>query len=123
MKAGFLLIAILIVVLFLIVSGAAAAIIVISIVRKKRNDRTAQTTVEATVLEKYTTVQRHPVAGDVTGAHGYTTFTSFCVTFLTADNTQLTLDTGETAYNTLAESDRGQLTYQGTQFVGFVRTV
>ncbi len=114
---------ILFVVLFVIVSGGIAAIIVTGIVRKKRNDRAAQTTVDASVLEKHTTVQRHPVAGDTTGAHGYTRFTSRHVTFLTADDAQQTFDVDETVYDALTEGDRGQLTYQGTRFVGFVRSV
>ena len=123
MSRVFLLGVILFAVLFLIVSGGIAAIIVTGIVRKKRNDHAAQTTVDASVLEKHTTVQRHPVAGDTTGAHGYTRFTSRHVTFLTADRAQRTFDVDETVYDALTEGDRGQRTYQGTRFVGFVRSV
>ncbi len=123
MKASFLLIVLLFVILFLAVSGSIVAIIVTSIVRKKRNDRADITTVDASVLEKHTTVQRHPVAGDVTGAHGYTRFTSFHVTFQTAGNAQMTFDIEQTAYDALAEGDRGQLTYQGTRYVSFVHSV
>ena len=123
MSRVFLLGVILFAVLFLIVSGGIAAIIVTGIVRKKRNDRAAQTTVDASVLEKHTTVQRHPVAGDTTGAHGYTRFTSRHVTFLTTDRAQRTFDVDETVYDALTEGDRGRLTYQGSRFVGFVRSV
>ena len=123
MSRVFLLGVILFAVLFLIVSGGIAAIIVTGIVRKKRNDRAAQTTVDASVLEKNTTVQRHPVAGDTTGAHGYTRFTSRHVTFLTADDAQRTFEVDETVYDALTEGDRGRLTYQGSRFVGFVRSV
>ena len=123
MSRVFLLGVILFAVLFLIASGGIAAIIVTGVVRKKRNDRAAQTTVDASVLEKHTTVQRHPVAGDTTGAHGYTRFTSRHVTFLTADRAQRTFEVDETVDDALTEGDIGRLTYQGTRFVGFVRSV
>ena len=106
-----------------IVSCAAAAVIALCVVRKQKNDRTPQKTVDASVLEKHTSVQRHPIAGDVSGAHGYTTFTSYHVTFLLAGDEQITLYVDDEAYASLSEGDRGQLTYQGTRFIRFLPAV
>ena len=117
------LIAILFVFAFLIVSGGIAAIIVTTVVRKRRNDRAPQITVDASVLEKHTSTQRHPIAGDASGGHGYMDFTVCHVTFRTADGEQKTFEVDKTVYEQLKEGDRGQLSCQGTQFLGFVRSV
>ena len=98
----------------------AAVIIAVCVVRKRKNDRAPQTTVEASVLEKRTSVQRHPIAGDTSGAHGYTTFTSCHVTFLLAGGERITLYVDGETYASLSEGDRGRLTVQGTRFIGFL---
>ena len=99
---------------------AAAVIIAVCVVRSRKNGRAPQVTVDASVSEKHTSVQRHPVAGDASGAHGYTTFTSCHVTFLLADGRQITLYADDTIYASLSEGDRGQLTYQGSQVIRFL---
>ena len=116
------LIAVLIVFAFLIVSGGIVAIIVTTVVRKRRNDRAPQITVDATVLEKHTSTQRHPIAGDASGGHGYTTFTLHHATFFFANGEQATFDVDEAIYDFLSEGDRGKLTYQGTRLIAFVRS-
>lgn len=103
----------------LIVSGGIASFIAVSIVRRRRNSRSALCTVDAAVLSKQTATQRHPIAGDPTGAHGYTTFTSYRAVFSAADGAQHTLEMNAEAYLALSEGDRGRLTYQGTQLIAF----
>lgn len=119
MSVGFGVISVLILVLFLLVSGGVAAIIVTSVLRRRRNNRSQLTTVEATVLSKYASTQQHPIGGDTSGGHGYTTFAVYQVTFMTAANEQLMLTVSDTVYATLTEGVRGQLTVQGTQFYSF----
>ncbi len=120
MSLSFGIIAWLLIFLFvLIVSGGVAAIIVVSIVRRRRNSRSARCTIDAVVLSKQTATQRHPIAGDPTGAHGYTTFTSYRAVFSTADGAQHTLEMNEEAYSALSDGDRGKLTYRGTQLIAF----
>ena len=121
MKASFLLFGILFIAVFLIVSGGIAAIVVTSIARKRKNDRSPVVTVDAAVLSRHTSTQRHPIAGDASGAHGYTTFTSYHVTFLIDGSEQIVLDVDEETYASLIEGAHGRLTHQGTRYLGFVR--
>jgi hypothetical protein len=99
---------------------AAVVLVVFFVVRKQKDDRAPQKTAEATVLEKHTSVQRHPVAGDASGGHGYTTFTSYHVSFLLAGGEQITLYVDGETYASLSEGDRGRLTVQGTRLIGFL---
>lgn len=119
MSSNFLLTEILIAIVLLAVIGGIVAIIVTSIVRKRRNDLAPQKAANASVLAKHTSTQQHPIAGDASGAHGYTTFTIYHVTFLTDDNAQLEFAVDGTVYDRLTEGVRGRLTYQGTRFLGF----
>ncbi len=120
MRSQVLFLWILIVLAVFAVFCAAAAVIAVCIVRKQKNSRAPQKTVEASVLEKHASVQRHPIAGDTSGAHGYTTFTSCHVVFLLASGERITLYVDDEAYASLSEGDRGQLTYRGTQYISFL---
>ena len=103
------------------VIGGIVAIIAVGVVRKKKNDRAQKTVTGATVLSKQVTTQRHPVAGDTSGAHGTTTFHTYQAVFLTADHVQRTFIVDDSTYEQLTEGEHGRLTYQGTRFLGFER--
>lgn len=119
MRSSVLVIIVLFIVLLLLALGGVAAIIVTSVVRKRRNDNAPQKTENAAVAAKRTSVQSHPIAGDASGAHGYTRFDIHHVAFLTEDGTQTEFVVDEQVYERLTEGDRGRLTYQGTRFISF----
>ena len=86
---------------------------------------TARLTVEATVVSKRqnTSVHHHNNAGDATGAHGIhtTTSTTYYATFQVASGDRMELHVGGREYGMLAEGDFGELTFQGTRYLGFAR--
>ena len=91
-----------------------------------RNNHAARLTVPATVVTKRTAVRRHrhAVAGDATGAHGYThsSSTFYYVTFQVESGDRMEFSVRGTDYGLLAEGDDGRLTFQGTRFLSFERT-
>ncbi len=101
------------------VAAGVAAIILFVVIRKKKDDRAKPVTLEVTVLSKGISTQRHPVAGDATGAHGYTTLTVYHAVFLKSDGVQLPLEIDREAYETLVEGERGRLTVRGSRYIGF----
>ena len=109
----------------IIVVGGIVAIVVKMILQKRRNDRSPIVTKHAEVASKRTdrTSQQQPVAGDVTGAHGFhhMSFTTYYVRFRTEDGAYAELPVEGSVYEQLNEGDRGTLTYQGTRFLGFSR--
>lgn len=92
-----------------------------------KNNRSPRLTVDAEVVSKRRDVSRHnhADAGDATGAHGYTSTssTSYYVTFQfeSGDRLELKMSGGE--YGMLVEGDKGKLTFQGTRYLGFERTL
>ena len=63
------------------------------------------------------------MVGNSTGIHGYHTYTSYYVTFQFDSGDRLEFSVEGTEYGMLAEGDRGKLTFQGTRYLGFERTV
>lgn len=90
-----------------------------------KNNRSPRLTVEATVVAKRqdTDIHHHHNAGDVTGAHGMhtSTTTSYYVTFQVASGDRMELHMGGYDYGLLAEGDFGDLSFQGTRYLGFER--
>ena len=115
--------------LFFLIFAVAVCFIGYQLVRGilqwHRNNQSPRLTETATVVTKRSSVSSHqtPMAGDVTGAHGYstTTSTSYYVTFETANGARMELHVPEKIFGYLAEGDRGQLSYQGTRFLDFER--
>ena len=95
---------------------------VVSIVRQwVQNNNSPRLTVEALVVSKRTHTSQQPMAGDPTGAHGFHTTTECIVTFQVESGDQLKFSVSGGEYRTLAEGDRGRLTFQGTRYLGFER--
>ena len=113
--------------IFIVVSVIAAAVFVTvittALVRWNKNNRSPVLSVNAHVAGKRSEVthQRHPIAGDVSGGHGYHTFTSkrYFITFRTDGGSSVELEVDDAAYETLTEGTVGRLTYQGTRYLGF----
>ena len=107
------------------VSGGVIAIVFSIIAKKRRNDRSPRLSTEAVVLSKRTDEahQHQPIAGDVTGAHGFQTvsFTTYFILFQTADGGQTEFQVDDSLFDQINEGDHGRLEYQGTRLLAFVK--
>lgn len=122
-------------IIFLLLFGAVFLLVVtvfivilVKILKQRRvNNNSPRLTVEATVVSRRRDVSHHdsPNAGDITGAHGYTTTssTTYYATFQVESGDRLELAIPSSQYGYLAEGDRGRLTFQGTRFLSFERTL
>ncbi|MBE7004932.1 MAG: DUF2500 domain-containing protein [Ruminococcaceae bacterium] len=90
-----------------------------------KNNNSPRLVVDAEVVTKREDVSHSsmPVAGDATGAHGFhsTSSTTYYVTFEVRGGDRLEFCVSGSEYGQLAEGDRGELTFQGTRYVGFAR--
>lgn len=113
-------------VMFALVIGIFIAAVVRLFLRWHKNNNSPRLTVEAVVVSRRQEVTHHNTAnaGDITGAHGYSTssFTSYYATFQVESGDRLELNIPSGQYGYLAEGDRGRLTFQGTRFLSFERT-
>lgn len=117
---------ILFIVVFLLVLGVIAAIVTRSIGERRKNNNSPRLVVDAEVVTKRKDVSHSsvPVAGDATGAHGFhsTSSTTYYATFEVRGGDRLELSVGGSEYGQLVEGDRGELTFQGTRYIGFSRS-
>ena len=114
-------------IIFQLVFVCVCAVILFLIVKNistwNKNNHSPRLTVPATVVTKRTQVtqQQHANAGDPTGAHGFstTTSTSYYVTFQVESGDRMELRVSKSEYGLLAEGDQGNLSFQGTRYLGF----
>lgn len=103
-----------------------ATVLIRGVGQWRTNNRSPRLSVAATVVAKRQAVSHHTHhnAGDVTGAHGmYTTAdTSYYVTFQVKSGDRMELLVRGTEYGLLAEGDTGELTFQGSRYLGFERS-
>lgn len=113
-------------IVFLLVTGTFVVILVKSIGQWNKNNHSPRLTVPATIVAKRTNVShhRHANTGDATGAHGYhsSTSTSYYVTFQVESGDRMEFHIPGHEYGLLIEGDRGNLSFQGTRYLGFERT-
>ena len=116
-------------VMFVLMFGVILVLFIVTAVRGistwSKNNHSPRLTVEATVVSKRqnTSVHHHNNAGDATGAHGIhtTTSTTYYATFQVASGDRMELRVDGREYGQLAEGDFGELTFQGTRYLGFER--
>uniref|UniRef100_UPI0040564C1C DUF2500 domain-containing protein n=1 Tax=Acetatifactor sp. TaxID=1872090 RepID=UPI0040564C1C len=114
-------------IVFILIIGMFIVTIVRGIGQWNKNNNSPRLTVDAMVVAKRQDVSHHhhANAGDTTGAHGYHTSTStrYYVTFQveSGDRMELAVNGGE--YGMLVEGDRGKLSFQGTRYLGFHRSL
>ena len=117
---------ILFIVVFLLVLGVIAATVIRSVGEWHKNNNSPRIVVDAEVVTKREDVSHSsmPVAGDATGAHGFhsTSSTTYYVTFEVRGGDRLEFSVDGSDYGQLVEGDRGELTFQGTRYIGFVRS-
>lgn len=90
-----------------------------------QNNHSPRLIVPAAVVAKRTAVSHSSTAnaGDMTGAHGYSTSTStsYYVTFQVESGDRMEFVVNGSDYGMLAEGDIGKLSFQGTRYLGFER--
>ena len=110
-------------VMFILIFGIFLINIVKGIGEWNHNNHSPKLTVNAKVVSKRTNIShhRHGNAGDVTGAHGYTTTTSttYYVTFQVESGDRMEFHVSGSEYGMLAEGDLGKLSFQGSRYLGF----
>ena len=108
-------------IVFVLVIGTFIVIAVKGIGQWNKNNQSPRLTVPATVVAKRTNVSHHRHGG-VNDHHHHHTSTSYYVTFQVESGDRMELHVAGTEYGLLIEGDRGNLTFQGTRYLGFDRT-
>ena len=110
--------------MFFIVFALVIGVFVVTAVRGigewNKNNHSPRLTVEATVVAKRTNVSRHHHTGTNHMSHTSTS-TTYYATFQFASGDRMELHVSGTEYGMLVEGDRGDLSFQGTRYLGFVR--
>lgn len=110
-------------VVFILVIGIFIVTIVKGIGEWNRNNQSPRLTVNASVVAKRMDIShhQHPNAGDASGGHGFhtATSTSYFVTFQVDSGDRMEFHVSGSEYGMLAEGDRGNLSFQGTRYLGF----
>lgn len=118
---GFGLFGIMFTIVFLLVTGTFVVILVKGIGEWNKNNHSPRLTVPATIIAKRTNVTRHRHGG-VNEIHHHHTSTSYYVTFQVESGDRMEFLISGQEYGLLIEGDRGNLSFQGTRYLGFDRT-
>jgi len=105
---------------FVIVIGTFIVTAVKGIGQWNKNNNSPRLTVPALVVAKRTNVSRHRHGG-ANGHHHYHTSTTYYVTFQVESGDRMELHVDGSEYGMLIEGDQGNLTFQGTRYLGFER--
>ena len=107
-------------IVFVLVIGVFVVTIVRGIGQWNKNNKSLRLTVPATIVAKRTHVSRHRHGG-ANGHHHHHTSTSYYITFQVDSGDCIELHVSGNEYGVLIEGDRGELTFQGTRYLGFER--
>ena len=105
-------------VMFLLVFGLILFVVISGLRQWNKNNHSPRLTVPATVVSKRTNVSHHHHGTDHIGH----TSTSYYVTFQVDSGDRMELHMAGHQFGLLVEGDRGNLTFQGTRYLGFERT-
>ena len=117
---GFSIMGIFVSLIFVVVFGLFIVIAIKGISQWNKNNHSPRLTVPATVVAKRTNVSHHHNHNG-TGMHHTTHSTTYYVTFQVESGDRMELLVAGHEYGMLAEGDRGNLTFQGTRYLGFQR--
>lgn len=117
---GFGLFGILFSISFLLIIGVFVVILVKGIAQWDKNNKSPRLTVPATVVSKRTNVSHSHGAG-ANNMHHHHTSTTYYVTFQVDSGDRMELHVAGHEYGFLVEGDRGNLSFQGTRYLGFER--
>ena len=110
-------------VVFLFIIGMMIATLVRVAKEKRKNDASPRLSVPATVTSKRTNVSHHHHHGSNDHMDYTTTDTTYYATFQVESGDRMELYIPRNEYGLLAEGDRGKLTFQGTRYLGFERSI
>ena len=102
--------------MFLLVFGMILFTLISNLLTWNKNNHSPRLTVRATVAAKRMDVSHHHT--DNTMAR---TFTTYYVTFQVESGDRMELEVDGSDYGMLVEGDAGELSFQGTRYLGFVR--
>jgi len=117
---GFNFFGIMFVLVFLLVFGMFIFIAVKGISQWNKNNHSPRLTVPVTVVAKRTNVSHHHHGGN-NGMHHTSHSTTYYVTFQVESGDRMELHMTGQEFGLLIEGDRGNLTFQGTRYLGFER--
>lgn len=105
---------------FILVIGVFVVTAVKGISQWSKNNNSPRLTVPATVVAKRTNISHHHHhSGDHVGHTS--TSTSYYVTFQVASGDRMEFHVSGPEYGMLIEGDYGDLSFQGTRYLGFAR--
>ena len=121
LKTSFSIFGIMFSLVFLLVIGTFIVIAVKGIGEWNKNNHSPRLTVPATVVAKRTNVSHHHHNHGGTGMHHTTHSTTYYVTFQVESGDRMELHVAGHEFGMLIEGDRGNLSFQGTRYLGFER--
>ena len=107
-------------IVFVIVIGMFIVTAIRGIGEWNKNNHSPRLTVIATVVAKRTNVSHHHHGG-VNEHHHHHTSTTYYVTFQVESGDRMELQVSGQEYGMVVEGDIGNLTFQGTRYLGFER--
>ena len=109
-------------IVFILVIGTFVVILVKGISEWNKNNHSPRLTVPATIIAKRTNVSRHRHGG-ANSHHHYHTSTTYYVTFQVESGDRMEFHISGQEYGVLIEGDHGNLSFQGTRYLGFERSI
>ena len=120
---GFNIMGVFVTLMFVVVFGLFIVVAVKGISQWNKNNHSPRLTVPATIVAKRTNVSHHHHHNHGgTGMHHTTHSTTYYVTFQVESGDRMELHVAGSEYGMLIEGDRGNLSFQGTRYLGFERT-
>lgn len=111
-------------IMFTLVFSLIAFVVITGIIKGIRewntNNHSPRLTVSAVVVSKRTQVSHHHHAS-AEGIHHHHTSTTYYVTFEVDSGDRMEMHVSAKEYGQLIEGDTGDLTFQGTRYLGFER--
>lgn len=109
-------------IIFALVIGVFVVTAVRGLIQWSNNNQSPRLSVDARVVTKRTSVSmHHHHHGTGAGVH-HSSSTAYYVTFEIASGDRMELKVKGNEYGMLAEGDHGQLSFQGTRYLGFSRS-
>ena len=109
-------------IVFILVIGTFVVMLVKGISEWNKNNQSPRLTVPATIIAKRTNVSRHRHGGANSHYHHHTS-TTFYVTFQVESGDRMEFHISGQEYGLLIEGDHGNLSFQGTRYLGFERSI
>ena len=109
-------------IVFILVIGTFVVMLVKGIREWNKNNHSPRLTVPATIIAKRTNVSRHRHGG-ANSHHHHHTSTTYYVTFQVESGDRMEFHISGQEYGLLIEGDHGNLSFQGTRYLGFERSI